>query len=153
MNAKEFCANVESGEVPVDCHDRVLQIAYIYSYEGSWDGDGVFDVVNKLHSRGWSFDQGDLKFNRYDIRAEPKCYPEDDRLTISKHSGYILPNPNRGWHLPLRRAKRRRRLPLSRRLRHILLPAPPVTQPRRMERVLLAGVSCTGNLCSLLPPP
>lgn len=78
MSAEQFCANVESGEVPVDCHDRVLQIGYIYSYYGSWDGNGVFDVVDKLHERGWSFGQGDLKFNRYDFWAETECIPNEE---------------------------------------------------------------------------
>ncbi|KFY54949.1 hypothetical protein V496_07143 [Pseudogymnoascus sp. VKM F-4515 (FW-2607)] len=64
MSAERFCASVESGEVPVDCHDRVLQIAYIYSNDGLWNDHGVFNVVEKLHERGWSFGQGDLKFNR-----------------------------------------------------------------------------------------
>ncbi|KAL5353982.1 hypothetical protein ACLOAV_000067 [Pseudogymnoascus australis] len=64
MSAERFCASVESGEVPVDCHDRVLQIAYIYSDDGLWNDHGVFNVVEKLHERGWSFGQGDLKFNR-----------------------------------------------------------------------------------------
>ncbi|KFY09541.1 hypothetical protein V492_05466 [Pseudogymnoascus sp. VKM F-4246] len=64
MSAEEFCASVESGEVLVDCHDRLLRIAFIYSDEGLWDGNGVLDIVDKLHARGWSFGQGDLKFNR-----------------------------------------------------------------------------------------
>ncbi|KFY73828.1 hypothetical protein V499_06113 [Pseudogymnoascus sp. VKM F-103] len=64
MSAEKFRASAESGEVPVDCHDQVLQIAYIYSDEGMWDGNGIFDVLDKLHARGWSFGQGDLKFNR-----------------------------------------------------------------------------------------
>lgn len=81
MSAEKFRASAESGEVPVDCHDRVLQIAYIYSdegYNGSWDGNGIFCVMDKLHARGWSFGQGDLKFNRYDFGAETKCFPEED---------------------------------------------------------------------------
>lgn len=78
MSAEEFRADVESGEVLVDCHDRVLRIAYIYLDEGLWDGNGVFDVLDKLHARGWSFGQGDLKFNRYDFRAETKCFSEED---------------------------------------------------------------------------
>ncbi|KND90822.1 hypothetical protein TOPH_04586 [Tolypocladium ophioglossoides CBS 100239] len=32
--------------------------------QGLWDGNGVFDVVDKLHTRGWSFGQGELRFNR-----------------------------------------------------------------------------------------
>ncbi len=64
MSAEEFRANAESGEVPINCHDQVLRIAYIYSYDGSWEGNGVFDVVDQLHTHGWSFGQGDLRFNR-----------------------------------------------------------------------------------------
>ena len=78
MSAEEFRANVESGEVPVDCHDRVLRIAYIYSNERLCDGNGVFDIVDKLHTRGWSFGQGDLKFNRYDFWLEPTFAKKTD---------------------------------------------------------------------------
>ena len=78
MSAKEFLANVESGEVPVDCHDVVLRIAFIYMDEGLWNGNGVFDVVDKLHARGWSFGLGDLKFNRYDFRGEHKFAKKAD---------------------------------------------------------------------------
>lgn len=63
MSAEVFRANVESGEVPINCHDQVLRIAFIYN-EGMWEGNGVFDVVDKLHTRGWSFGQGDLGLNR-----------------------------------------------------------------------------------------
>jgi hypothetical protein len=80
MSAKEFCANVESVELPVDCHDRVLRIAFHYSddgLEGLWNGNGVFDVVDKLHTRGWSFGQGDLKFNRYDFPTFAKKTDKD----------------------------------------------------------------------------
>ncbi|KAF1935461.1 hypothetical protein EJ02DRAFT_460354 [Clathrospora elynae] len=62
--AKEFLANVEGGIVPVTCHDDVLRIAYIYIDEGLCGGDGVFDVVEKLHAHGWSFGEGELRFNR-----------------------------------------------------------------------------------------
>ncbi|OGM49512.1 hypothetical protein ABOM_001615, partial [Aspergillus bombycis] len=64
MSAEEFLADVEGGAVPVDCHDRVLRIAFIYMDEGLWGGNGVFDVVEKLHARGWSFGEGELRFNR-----------------------------------------------------------------------------------------
>ncbi|KAB8262069.1 hypothetical protein BDV32DRAFT_157544 [Aspergillus pseudonomiae] len=64
MSAEEFIADVEGGAVPVDSHDCVLQIAFIYMDEGLWDGNGVFDVVEKLHARGWSFGEGELRFNR-----------------------------------------------------------------------------------------
>ena len=61
MSAKEFLANAESWEVPISCHDQVLRIAYIYGFSSP---GGVFGVVDKLHTRGWSFGQGDLAFNR-----------------------------------------------------------------------------------------
>ncbi|PGH17665.1 hypothetical protein AJ79_01027 [Helicocarpus griseus UAMH5409] len=64
MLDEKFRAKVESGVLPVDCHDRVLRIAYVYLDKGLWDGNEVFDVVDKLHTRGWSFGSGDLKFNR-----------------------------------------------------------------------------------------
>jgi hypothetical protein len=62
--AKEFLANVEGGIVPVTCHDDVLRIAYIYIDEELWDSQGVFDVVEKLYVHGWSFGEGQLRFNR-----------------------------------------------------------------------------------------
>lgn len=64
MFAEEFRAKAESGEVPIDHHDQVLRIAYIYLEQDLWAGNGVFDIIEKLHTRGWSFGQGDLAFNR-----------------------------------------------------------------------------------------
>lgn len=64
MSAKEFLADVEGGVVPVDGHEKVLRIAFIYMDQGLWLDNGVFDVVEKLHVRGWSFGEGELKFNR-----------------------------------------------------------------------------------------
>lgn len=64
MSAMEFLADVEGGVVPVDCHKKVLQIAFIYMDEGLWLENGVFEVVEKLHARGWSFGEGKLRFNR-----------------------------------------------------------------------------------------
>lgn len=64
MSAEEFRRNVESGEMPIDSHDRMLLIAFIYLDEVLWDGRGVFDTVDKLHTRGWSFGKGHFKFNR-----------------------------------------------------------------------------------------
>ncbi|KAB8272989.1 hypothetical protein BDV30DRAFT_249175 [Aspergillus minisclerotigenes] len=49
MSAEEFLADIEGGAVPVNCHNRVLRIAFIYMDEGLWNGNGVFDVVEKLH--------------------------------------------------------------------------------------------------------
>ncbi|GIC87417.1 uncharacterized protein Aud_003801 [Aspergillus udagawae] len=64
MSAEEFLADVEAGVVPVDCHEHVLRIAFIYMDEGLWQDNGVFDVVEKLHAHGWSFGEGELRFNR-----------------------------------------------------------------------------------------
>lgn len=64
MSADDFRDNVESGEVPVDSHDRLLRIGFIYLDGVLWDGRGVFDVIDQLHTRGWSFGHGNLKFNR-----------------------------------------------------------------------------------------
>lgn len=64
MSAEEFLANVEGGIVPVTCHEDVLRIAFIYLDEGLWTGNGVFDVVEKLRAHGWSFGEGELRFNR-----------------------------------------------------------------------------------------
>ncbi|GKZ87200.1 hypothetical protein AnigIFM59636_000329 [Aspergillus niger] len=64
MSAEELLANVEGGVVPVTCHEDVLRIAFIYLDEGLWTGNGVFDVVDKLHSHGLSFGEGVLRFNR-----------------------------------------------------------------------------------------
>lgn len=79
MSAEEFREKVENGEVLVDSHDLVLRIAFVYADVGIWDGNGVFDVVDRLHARGWSFGQGALKFNRYDLGRKGFAY---------------LPNPN-----------------------------------------------------------
>jgi hypothetical protein len=62
--AKEFLTNVEGGIMPVTCHDDVLQIGYIYIDELLGGGQGVFDAVEKLHAHGWSFGEGELRFNR-----------------------------------------------------------------------------------------
>ena len=64
MNAREFRSKAESREVLIDSHDQVLRIAYIYLDEASGPGDVLFEVVEKLHTRGWSFGQGHLAFNR-----------------------------------------------------------------------------------------
>ncbi|KAJ0423309.1 hypothetical protein BJY00DRAFT_321954 [Aspergillus carlsbadensis] len=64
MSAKAFIADVEGGVLPVDSHEKVMRIAYIYMDEGLWMGNGIFDVVEKLHAHGWSFGEGELRFNR-----------------------------------------------------------------------------------------
>ncbi|KAL4911689.1 hypothetical protein BDW62DRAFT_196438 [Aspergillus aurantiobrunneus] len=57
MSAEIFLAD-GGGVVPVDCHEHVLRVAFIYMDEGLWNGNGVFGVVEKLHARGWSFGRG-----------------------------------------------------------------------------------------------
>ncbi|XHG03561.1 hypothetical protein AWENTII_006863 [Aspergillus wentii] len=64
MSAEEFLANVEGGILPVNCHEDVLRIAFNYLYEVLWTENGVFDVIEKLHAHGWSFGEGELRFNR-----------------------------------------------------------------------------------------
>ncbi|KXH26298.1 hypothetical protein CSIM01_03676 [Colletotrichum simmondsii] len=64
MSADEFRESIESRGSPVDGHIPLLRIAFIYLDEALWDGRGVFDVVEQLHTRGWSFGHGDLIFNR-----------------------------------------------------------------------------------------
>lgn len=64
MSAEEFRAKAENRELSFNDHNQVLRIAYIYLDKDLWGGNGVFGVVDKLHTRGWSFGQGDLAFNR-----------------------------------------------------------------------------------------
>lgn len=64
MSAEDFLDNVEKGVIPVTCHEDVLRIAFIYLDEGLWNDNGVFDVVEKLHSHGWSFGESELRLNR-----------------------------------------------------------------------------------------
>ncbi|KAL4982806.1 hypothetical protein BDW68DRAFT_47062 [Aspergillus falconensis] len=64
MSAQKFLADVENGVVPVDSHEKVLWIAFIYMDEGLWLDNGVFDVIEKLHAQGWSFGEGELRLNR-----------------------------------------------------------------------------------------
>ncbi|KAJ5414362.1 hypothetical protein N7509_000989 [Penicillium cosmopolitanum] len=64
MNSEEFLTNAEGGIVPVTCHEDILRIAFIYLDEGLWNGNGVFDVIEKLHAHGWSFGECELRFNR-----------------------------------------------------------------------------------------
>lgn len=62
----EFRDGAESGIISIDDHEKLLRIAYIYWHIAEGAG-GVFDAVDKLHERGWSFGQDKLKFNRYDM--------------------------------------------------------------------------------------
>lgn len=73
MGAGEFRSNAESGEVPVDC--QILQMAFLCLDHGLWNGNGVFDVIDKLCARGCSFGPRNLRFNRYDFRTRETPYP------------------------------------------------------------------------------
>ncbi|KAL2853311.1 hypothetical protein BJY01DRAFT_79312 [Aspergillus pseudoustus] len=64
MSAQKFLTDVENGVVPVNSHDEVLRIAFIYMDEGLWCGTGVLDVIERLHAHGWSFGEGELRLNR-----------------------------------------------------------------------------------------
>lgn len=54
MSDKEFRKSVESGEVSVDCHDQLIRMAYVYMEidGGLMDCNGIFDVINRLNTRG-----------------------------------------------------------------------------------------------------
>ncbi|KAJ5256753.1 hypothetical protein N7478_012857 [Penicillium angulare] len=103
MSAEEFLANFEGGIVPVTCHEDVLRIAFIY-HEELWDGNGVFDVVEKLHTRGLSFGKGDLRFNRsldvfYLAQLAAALYRyssqlEDEFPSFSNFSAFYTAHPN-----------------------------------------------------------
>ncbi|KAL4861055.1 hypothetical protein BDV12DRAFT_77019 [Aspergillus spectabilis] len=64
MSAQKFLTDVENSVVPVNSHDKVLRIAFIYMDEGLWCGTGVLDVIEKLHAHGWSFGEHELMLNR-----------------------------------------------------------------------------------------
>jgi hypothetical protein len=64
MSAAEFRASAESGEIPIKDHDQLLRLAYVYIHGEVGGGDGVFDTVDKFHTRGWTFGHGDLAFHR-----------------------------------------------------------------------------------------
>lgn len=64
MSARKFLTDVQNSVVPVNSHDKVLRIAFIYMDEGLLCGAGVFDVIEKLRAHGWSFGEGELRFNR-----------------------------------------------------------------------------------------
>ncbi|KAF7183357.1 hypothetical protein CNMCM7691_003270 [Aspergillus felis] len=84
MSAKELLADVEGGVVLVDCHEKVLQIAFIYMDEGLWQDNGVFDVVEKLHAHRWLFGE-DSNFASSD---------DFDTFYITHHA---LLNPSTWW--------------------------------------------------------
>lgn len=58
-----FLTAVQNGEIAIDSHERMAHIAFIYLYIVR-EEEMVFDAVDELHKHGWSFGQGDLRFNR-----------------------------------------------------------------------------------------
>lgn len=54
---------VENGDIIIDSHEKMVRIAFIYWYRAEGRG-GLFEAVDNLHRRGWSFGQDELKFNR-----------------------------------------------------------------------------------------
>ncbi|KAL4993329.1 hypothetical protein BDV10DRAFT_199693 [Aspergillus recurvatus] len=98
MSAKEFLADVKNGVVPVDSHDKVLQIAFIYMDEGLWQDNGVFDVVEKLHAHEWSFGEGELRFNRHSgINRSDQMdggFPSPDDFDTFYTTHHALLNPS-----------------------------------------------------------
>lgn len=65
----DFQDAAEDGVILIDSHEKMLRIAYIYWHNAEGRG-GLFDAVDKLHEHGWSFGQGDLRLNRWDM----SCY-------------------------------------------------------------------------------
>ncbi|KAH6687303.1 hypothetical protein F5X68DRAFT_275835 [Plectosphaerella plurivora] len=59
LSDNEFREHVESGKLAVDSHYLLLRIANMYLTPGT-----VFSAVDDLHSHGWSFGNGILRFNR-----------------------------------------------------------------------------------------
>ncbi|CEL03784.1 hypothetical protein ASPCAL04927 [Aspergillus calidoustus] len=95
MSAKQFLADAEGGVVPVDSHEKVMWIAFIYMDEGLWDGNGVFDVVETLHARGWSFGEGGLRFNRtLDIFYLAQLAAAIYHATNQLHDDFPYPSPD-----------------------------------------------------------
>lgn len=61
----DFQDAAERGLISIDSHKEMLHIAYIY-WHHAYHWGGLFDAVDELHQRGWSFGQGLLRFNRWD---------------------------------------------------------------------------------------
>jgi hypothetical protein len=64
MNTQQRSDQVENVADVVENHKQFLRIAFEHLDEALWDGDGIFDAADTLQSRGLSFGQGDLRFNR-----------------------------------------------------------------------------------------
>ncbi|OBT95577.1 hypothetical protein VE01_05876 [Pseudogymnoascus verrucosus] len=161
MSAEEFLADAEGGKLPVDCYDRVLQIAFIYMDEGLWKGNGVFDVVEKLHARGWSFGEGELKFNRtldifYLAQLVAAIYrsssqlngdfpsPSDFPAFYATHRALLYPSAWRSYYsatfLTQRTSARFYRLPD---LQDLPDSSSPLGQPRQRPPLTAAGAHAT----------
>ncbi|KAH8846747.1 hypothetical protein MCOR27_004307 [Pyricularia oryzae] len=68
LGADDYCARLEGGELPVETHNQLLRIVFIYLIDfGMCGDDGMLNVVDQIDARGWSFGrmQGDhLELNR-----------------------------------------------------------------------------------------
>lgn len=62
LSDKQFKEEAESGQLAVKTHDLLLRIALMYLLDHKYV---LSNAVKELHSRGWSFGKGSLKFNRY----------------------------------------------------------------------------------------
>lgn len=60
----EFKNAAENGDIIIDSHEKMAHIAYIYWHLAREEAERVFDVVEELYKRDWSFGQGNLKFNK-----------------------------------------------------------------------------------------
>lgn len=61
LTDKQFRNQADSGVIAVDRHNLLLRIAILY-LEDDMD---VFRTADNLHSHGWTFGKGHLRFNRY----------------------------------------------------------------------------------------
>ncbi|KAJ4289975.1 hypothetical protein N0V88_006776 [Collariella sp. IMI 366227] len=152
MSTEEVLADTEGGAVAVDCHDHVLRIAFIYLDEGLWDGNGVFDVVEKLHTNGWSFGEGELRFNRtldifYLAQLAAAIYRSSAQLTgdfpspsdlptfYTTHAALLHPAAWRAYYTPPFFAPHNSALlppPQPPRPARLLLPARPAAPPESL---------------------
>lgn len=58
FDADKFLEEAKNGTIAIDSHEKLLRIAYLRHCPHH-----VFESVEYLHKHGWSFGQGDLRFN------------------------------------------------------------------------------------------
>lgn len=68
LGTNDYRARLEGGELPLETHNHLLRIVFIYLIDfGMCGDDGILNVVDQIDARGWSFGrmQGDrLEFDR-----------------------------------------------------------------------------------------